>query len=316
LNLTDVAFASGTIQNLYMGEFIYGNSSSPSNFTVFAFFEQPPLSDSKQTNYLTCHLIHEMGQKLSVDEIKASMRQEVIVPEGYNELGTQLQYFVGAMEIFFGAESLIRLEMNKLLHLVGKHKKQFRDAIALDEWFAARFLFAIDRRVQLFLAQCKAASNRFEVNDKYLDFGDIIESILFGNFRMQLPPTFKKVVNTTFNVAGNKRTSDKEDRKGKKQKAKRPERSNEPLVPVKNTDQHEAFKMREGESWKKNFKTAHKESRPTWNGTKSTKMCIRYHILGKCFASCDGIESHVPKDNIPPEKVREMCAFIATCHGK
>ncbi len=192
LKMTDVTFAPGTIQSLFLGEFTYGNSSLPSNSTVFAFYEQPPLSGVKQTNYLTCHLIHEHGIKQSIDEIKASLKQEVIVPKDFNELGTQLQYFVGAVEIFFGAESRLQIELNKLLHFVGKHKKHFCDVTALDEWFPARFLFAIDRRVQLVLANCKPKDNPYYVNDRYLDFTDITESILFGNFWMPLPPPSKR----------------------------------------------------------------------------------------------------------------------------
>jgi hypothetical protein len=94
LNLLDVCFAPGIIQNLYLGEFIYGNTSCPSNFTVFAFFEQPPLSDAKQQSYLACHLIHENGQKQSLDDIKASLKQEVVIPKDFTSLGMQLQYFV------------------------------------------------------------------------------------------------------------------------------------------------------------------------------------------------------------------------------
>jgi hypothetical protein len=63
LNLMDICFAPSTIQYLYLGKFYYGNTSSPSNFTIFASFEQPPLSNVKQENYLTCHLVHENGQR-------------------------------------------------------------------------------------------------------------------------------------------------------------------------------------------------------------------------------------------------------------
>jgi hypothetical protein len=291
LNLTDVCFAPGTIQNLYLGEFTYGNSSSPSNFTVFAFYEQPPLSNAKQENYLTCHLIHENGQKQSLDEIKASMKQEVIVPKDYNSMGTQLQYFVGAVEIFFGAESILRIELNKLLHQVGVYKKQFRDMIALDEWFPCRFLFAIDRRVQIFLAECKVAVTRMDVNDAHLDFKDILGS-----------DGSKKDAS-----GGKKRKSDKSDGNNEKK---------EKLVVVKNTNQHELFAMKPGETWKKTFKSAHVNLRPTWDGVNSQKMCIKYHIEGSCFTTCDRIESHVPKDQIPAEKVAEMCKFIAKCRGE
>ena len=320
LNLTDVCFAPGTIQNLYLGEFTYGNSSSPSNFTVFAFYEQPPLSNAKQENYLTCHLIHENGQKQSLDEIKASMKQEVIVPKDYNSMGTQLQYFVGAVEIFFGAESILRIELNKLLHQVGVYKKQFRDMIALDEWFPCRFLFAIDRRVQIFLAECKVAVTRMDVNDAHLDFKDIIGSILYGNFTMLLPPTFQRV---SSDESSNKQLgsdgSKKDASGGKKRKSDKSDGNNEKkekLVVVKNTNQHELFAMKPGETWKKTFKSAHVNLRPTWDGVNSQKMCIKYHIEGSCFTTCDRIESHVPKDQIPAEKVAEMCKFIAKCRGE
>lgn len=89
----------------------------------------------KQANYLTCHLIHENGQKQSIDKIKASLKQEVIIPKDYSSLGTQLQYFVDAVKIFFATESFIQIELTKLLHLVGIYKKQFCDMIALDKWF-------------------------------------------------------------------------------------------------------------------------------------------------------------------------------------
>ncbi len=74
--------------------------------------------------------------------------------------------------------------------------------------------------------------------------------------------------------------------------------------------------MKEGETWRKVFKSAHVECRPTWNGDKLSKMCLRWHLLGTCFEACDRKESHVPKDQIPAERVAEMCAFIAKCRNE
>lgn len=249
-----------------------------------------------------------------MEEVKASLKQEVIVPKDYTTLGMQLQYFVGAIEIFFGADSIIRNEMKRLLLQVGKYKKQFRDMIALDEWFPSRFLYAVDKRVQLFLTECKLAETRVEVNDRHLDFSDIIGSVLYGTFTMPLPPTFQKI---TSDDAGTKRSGDntEKDNGGKKQKSGKNEK-NEKKVIVKNTNQHEAFKMREGETWKKTFKGVHVSSRPTWDGEKTSKMCIKWHIHGECFECCDRKESHVPKEEIPAAKVTEMCAFIAKCRGE
>jgi hypothetical protein len=96
LNLTEVCFAPGIVQRLYHGKFISTNLSTPSNFTAFAFYKQPPFLCVKQENYLFCHLIHKIGIKQLPEEIKSSLMQDVIVPNNYTLLGVQLQYIVGA----------------------------------------------------------------------------------------------------------------------------------------------------------------------------------------------------------------------------
>jgi hypothetical protein len=53
----DVTFASGTTQALFLGKFIYADSSTPSIFIVSAFHEQEPNSSNQQTDFLICHLI-------------------------------------------------------------------------------------------------------------------------------------------------------------------------------------------------------------------------------------------------------------------
>jgi hypothetical protein len=70
----DVTFALGTTNALYLGGLLYADSSTPSNFTIFAFHKQEPNSDNRQHDYLICHLIQLYGQKKSLDEIKASLK--------------------------------------------------------------------------------------------------------------------------------------------------------------------------------------------------------------------------------------------------
>ena len=175
-------------QALYLGDFLYSDSSLPSNFTVFAFHEQEPNSSNQQTDYLICHLVQKQGQKKSLDEIKASLKQTVHVR-------TQLQLFATTSSIFFGSESICSEKLNQLLLLVGQNKKPIQDQIALDEFFAAKFLFAVDRRVQRWLRSCEqAVTTPMQVNDNILNFDDLLEQILNGVFQMNLPASFKKVV--------------------------------------------------------------------------------------------------------------------------
>ncbi len=75
------------------------------------------------------------------------MKQTVIIPTDYNGLGTQIQIFIAASNIFFGDESICTTNLPQLLLLISRNKKKFRDQIALEEFFAAKFLFTVNRRV-------------------------------------------------------------------------------------------------------------------------------------------------------------------------
>jgi hypothetical protein len=89
-------------------------------------------------------------------------------------------------------------KLNQLLLPVGRNKKPFRDQIALDKFFAAKFLFAVDQRVQRWLRLCEQASIACtQVNDNVLKFVDILEQMLNGAFQMNLPASFKKVANSS-----------------------------------------------------------------------------------------------------------------------
>jgi hypothetical protein len=79
----EVAFALVTMQALFIGEFLYSNLSTPSNFTISAFHEQEPNTNDCQQDYLICHLLQIEGQKKSLEEIEASLKQAVHVPSDY-----------------------------------------------------------------------------------------------------------------------------------------------------------------------------------------------------------------------------------------
>jgi hypothetical protein len=111
-NLDDVGFAAGTVQALHVGEFLYSDSSTPSNYTVFAFSEQAPNAGSQQMDYLICHLIQEQGQKKLLEEIKASLKQSVHLPKDFDSLGSQLVLFATASAIFFGKESICTVKLD------------------------------------------------------------------------------------------------------------------------------------------------------------------------------------------------------------
>jgi hypothetical protein len=96
LGFPNIGIAQGTAQALYIGNFLYTNSSTPGNLTVFAFHKQEPLLDTCQNDHLVCHLVQTQGQKKSLEEAKTSQKQTVHIPKDFNGMGTQLQLFTAA----------------------------------------------------------------------------------------------------------------------------------------------------------------------------------------------------------------------------
>ena len=97
---------------------------------------------------------------MTVDEIKASNKQEVHPPMNFHELKEQLNVFLVATKIFFGELSVGSQCFGVLLNMINHLKSTFKAKERLDEQFAAKFLFAVDRRNQLWLKECKSAKNR------------------------------------------------------------------------------------------------------------------------------------------------------------
>ncbi len=66
--------------------------------------------------------------------------------------------------------------------------------MALDDLFVAKFMLAVDRRIQRWFGMCERVTvSRSQVDDRVLQFNSLMEDILNGQFIMTLPATFKKV---------------------------------------------------------------------------------------------------------------------------
>jgi hypothetical protein len=143
-----------------------------------------------------------------------------------------------------------------------------RNQIALDKFFAARFLFAVDRRVQRWLRMCEAATmTRSSINDNVLNFDDLLEQVLNGSFYMNLPASFKKIevepkIEATSNAkpaAGARNDGNgKGTGRGKKRKNK-----NGNGNPVTNSTQDEDFATKAGESRQETFSKHFPHDRPS-----------------------------------------------------
>ncbi len=94
---------------------------------------------------------------MSVEEIKASNKQEVHPPMNFHELQEQLLMFTVATDILFGKLNVGSQCLKALSNMMNCYKSIFKAKECLDEEFAAKFLFAVDTRFQIWLNDCKSA---------------------------------------------------------------------------------------------------------------------------------------------------------------
>jgi hypothetical protein len=113
--LNKVSFLPGYTANIYLGSFLWASGNTPSNHPPFSFAKVEPIQAAKHKNcHLTLQLILTQGQGMTVNEIKASNKQEVHPPMNFHELQIQLLMFITANDIFFG--ELLKVLMNMINH--------------------------------------------------------------------------------------------------------------------------------------------------------------------------------------------------------
>ena len=191
-DMADVCFPPGFTSNAYLGVFLWSSADTPSNHSPFSFSEIEPIRMEEQKNrHLLLQLVLTQGKGMTVDEIKASNKQEVKAPTSVLDMTTQLKMFTIANDIFFGTLSVGSQCLRSLQSMIDRHRSSFKAREHLDEEFASKFLLAVDTRFQMWLKQCRSAGNRSDVDDSIIDFSHLVSQVLFGSFHITLPPTFK-----------------------------------------------------------------------------------------------------------------------------
>jgi hypothetical protein len=277
---------------------------------------EPLRMEEQKTRHLTLQLILTQSRGMTVNEIKASNKQEVNAPSNFNDMKEQLRMFSVANDIFLGPLSFGSCALCSLQTLVENSRSTFKAQERLDEEFNSKFLYAIDLRMQTWLKQCKTAAVRHEVDDNIINFYPLISEVLFGSFHINLPPTFKikdpAADNTTATASAtgkkdNSRTfGNKEGRNNKKKK------SDDRSV-IKNDSPHPKICMLTNEMWAINFASKHLDKCPKWNDT--CHCCCRWFLQKYCFSDCKNKESHVKANEVSAENLANMKAWVKLCRS-
>jgi hypothetical protein len=92
---------------MYLGTLIWSSSNTPHNYSPFSFSEADPLRMEELKN---CHLMLQLiliqEKRMTVDETKASNKQEVHTHMNFHGMAEQPKMFSIANNIFLGKLSV------------------------------------------------------------------------------------------------------------------------------------------------------------------------------------------------------------------
>jgi hypothetical protein len=99
--MTKVSFPMGYTANMYLNTLLWSSSDTPSNHPPFSFLEADPLQMEEDKNcHLMLQLILTQAKEMTLNEIKASNKQEVHAPMNFHDMAEQLNMFMIANYIF------------------------------------------------------------------------------------------------------------------------------------------------------------------------------------------------------------------------
>ena len=163
--------------------------------------------------------------------------------------------------------------------------------------FIAKFLFAIDTRVNLWLESCEESGSREEVDNDLIDFSQTLNQIHIRNFEYKLPPSIRKVIES------DKLTPGKSDCNAPPKRSK-----------YNQDDQGSARVSNKGkiDSWipdQDTYTKALRNSEALRNRPKidDTIMCHRFHSKDYCFKNCNNRKSHIPSASLNSKTKTAYC---------
>jgi hypothetical protein len=132
--LSKVSFPTAYTSNMYNGILLWSSTDTPSNHSPFTFNEAEPIRMDKQKNrHLTLQLILMQGKGMTVDEIKATNKQEVHAPMNFQDMTEQLRMFTIANNIFLGELSIGSQCLRTLQTMIDCNRSTFKARERLDE---------------------------------------------------------------------------------------------------------------------------------------------------------------------------------------
>jgi hypothetical protein len=293
---TDVS--AGVITSIFNGGFTRSYDDSPSNFSTFSFPEKKIFSKHAITDCIILQLKETSGKGLTNDDVDAALKQGIEIPKSVDSMRYSIFNITAASKFFFGEFSLLSQALTKIHNHIVHNRTTYISIFAQDSMFIAKYLFAIDTRVNLWLESCEECQMRDEVDDDLINFSEILNQVRIRNFDYKLPPSIRKVVEKQ--PSPDKIGSGPPTKKGKFN-------SDTENTRIVNTGRIEDW-IPDQDKYSSALRSSDAlKSRPKLN---DTIMCHRFHSKGYCFDNCNNKSSHIPSSSLDTKTKNEYKKWV------
>jgi hypothetical protein len=303
----NVSIAQGVIMNIYNGNFLRSFDESPSNFSPFSFPKKSLFGKNPDTECLILQLKELAGKGLSNDDVESALKQGVKVPKSIEEMRFSIFNTTAAASFFFSKWSLLSSKLLEVHNHLVRHYTIYEASLAEDQLFTAKFLFAIDTRIQIWLKMCEIKEFREDVDDKLLNFDEVLNQVILRTFNITLPPSIKHV----FEKKQAKRLDQDADGPGPKRKKGNERERDEKSSRILNDGKIDSWILSQDQYTNKLRHNSNLKSRPKY---LEVPVCHRFHSRGYCFNNCSNKATHIDSTSLPDETQKEYKNWLNSVH--
>ena len=214
--------ASGTLAAaIHSGNFLREFPEAPSPISLF-FLVEAVDAPGTGGNAVEQHLRSTEGKGLSDKDIKELSHTSLTSVDGYVDLASRIENGMALFALLFTKNSPAYKMLEEALREIETNKSTFKSRIKGNNAFATEFLYRLDTKLHRFLYDCATASRRSKVDDSILGIDRIIESVLEGDFKCNLPSLLQNLIRDDGDDVGNpaptsgKRKGGDQDNRGKR----------------------------------------------------------------------------------------------------
>ena len=225
------------------------------------------------------------------------------MPKSIEEMRFSIFNTTAAASFFFSKWSLLSRKLLDVHNHLVRHYPIYEASLVEDHLFTAKFLFAIDTRIQIWLKMCEIKEFREDVDDKLLNFDEVLNQVIPRTFSITLPPSIQHV----FEKKHSKRIDQESDGPGPKRKKSNDREREDRSARTQNDGKLENWILNQDEYSSKLRHNSSLKSRPKLN---DVPICHRYHSRGYCFDNCGNKSTHIASNKLPANVQKDYLTWL------